>query len=125
MEFNKKNFDALRRDIEEALWPVSEKYGLKFKTGKINYSNLDCQIKLEATSEIEGVNVEQEKFNTHCRNYGFTPEQYRMNILYKGTRYQLVGFNPTKPKNRCNILNLDNGKAYVCTTGFVNAYGKK
>lgn len=122
MDFNKQSFESLRRDIEEALWPVAEKYELKIKAGKITYSEMECQIKLEAVRQIEGVDNEKERFETLCRLYGFTPEQYKMNILYKGERYQLVGFNPTKPKNRCNILNLDSGKVYVCTTGFVNAY---
>ena len=112
MEMNKKNFDNFRRESEEALKEVAKKYGVEVKAGKISYSTFDFTLQLKATNVIEGVNVEQEKFNRECRIYGFEESDYKSIVILHDKEFELVGFNPRSPKNCCSIREVATGKTY-------------
>lgn len=123
MEFTKGSFENLRKDIKEALKGVEEKYGLTFETGAINYTMLDFTLKLQATKTDIGVDAKEEKFKMYCRKYGFSDDQYKMQVIHNERSFELIGFNPTKPKNRCNLYCPADGKIYTATADFVKAFG--
>lgn len=123
MEFNRSSFENLRKDIKEALRGVEEKYGLTFDLGTVNYTMVDFTLKLQGTKIDIGVDAKREKFNMYCRRYGFSDDQYQMEVVQNGKRFQLVGFNPTKPKNRCNLYCPEDGKIYTAPIDFVKFYG--
>ena len=125
MEFNKKNFDNFRRESEEALKEVAKKYGVEVKAGKISYTSFDFTLQLKVTNIVEGVNVEQEKFNRECRLYGFEESDYNATVILQGKEFELVGFNPRSPKNCCSIREVATGKTYKTSDTTVKRCIKK
>ena len=118
MEFNKKDFELLRKDIEEAIGQVEEKHNVKLSTGKIKYGQYDFTMELKAIKTDLGIDVEQEEFNKYCILFGFEKSDYKRELKMQGKIYYLVGFNLNSPKNNCTILSLD-GKRYRTNDGTV------
>lgn len=120
MEFNKKSFEAFRKDVEDALNEVAKKYEVQLKTGKIKYGEYDFTMELKSTKINEDKDIQQEKFNQVCALYGFTPEQYKVEFNSNGKVFQLIGFNTNKPKNCCSLYCVTDGKTYQCSDEMVH-----
>lgn len=115
MEFNKKEFDNFRNDLQQALKGIEEKYQVKINTGKIKYTELDFNIDMKVIKNEDGLNVEQEKFEKYCIIYGFKKEHYKNKITLQNKQFEFVGFNINKPKNSCSIREIGTGKLYQTT----------
>lgn len=121
MIMTKEQFAALRKEMEDALSFIADKYNCEVKVGKIAYDEITTEIKLTLNSKGEnGKSAEQLQFEKYCRNYGFEPEDYGMTLTEKGKTYAFIGFNPNARKNYC--LLRSEGKTYTCAIDFVVAH---
>lgn len=114
MLFNKKGFELFKEDVNKALAEVSEKHGVVIECGSITYSDIDFTMKLSVTKN-DGTDGKRTLFERECRYYGFKPDDYEREFTYAGKKYKLVGFRPKARKNSCSIVNLQDGKTYVCS----------
>lgn len=119
MKFNRKEFEAFRNDVEEALKQVSEKYGIEIECGKISYTDFDFNMQLKATKNDGNIDGKKALFEQECLLYGFKPEDYERQFTANGKNFKLVGFNRKSPKNCCSIYCVTDGKTYKCSDEMV------
>lgn len=110
--FNKQQFAEFRKDVEKALEEVAKKHNVNITAGKINYSDISFDLKLEVKKvEVNGKSFEQAEFEKVCTLYGFTNEDYAKKAIYQGKEFSLVGFNLRKRKSPVMVKSSD-GKGY-------------
>jgi 16S rRNA U516 pseudouridylate synthase RsuA-like enzyme len=89
----KKEFDSFRKETEQVLQVIAQKYNANITAGKIKYTNDSFNLDLQVTKkEIDGKSFEQAEFEKYCMLYGFKPEDYNKQFESKGHRYTLTGF---------------------------------
>lgn len=125
MSITRKMLNDFRADFDKAMSPLAEKYGLKIKSGKITYGELDFTMKFDALISNSEVDGERAKFEQFCSQYGFTAEDYKGTFTLGNKTFELVGFNPSRPKNDCTIRCITDGKTYLSSSSSVRmAMGK-
>lgn len=124
MEFNTKNFNAFRTDVQAALQDVEEKYNIKISCNNIKYDNISFTMQMSATRNTNNAMDEKETFEDQCRIYGFMPSDYLREFYVNGKKYRLTGFNPKARKHSCNITETETGTVYKAAPEIVkNAMG--
>ena len=98
---NYMDLKAFRKDVEQALTEVANKYGVDIKGGNISYGENDLSLKLMVTRN--DIDVQKIEFmeNIQYSFTAFTAEDYLKTFKIKGTDYQLIGF---KPGNKYSVL---------------------
>lgn len=117
MEFNKQDFEKLRKAIKEALAGVEKEFDVSFKPGNISHSPTSFTLKMEG--KRTDVDTDRIEFEKYCRLEGFEPTDFKRKFTDGKDTYILVGFNPKNRKNVCTIENVNSGKIYVCPANFV------
>ena len=115
---------AFRKDVEDALSDVAEKYGVVIHAGNISYGDNDLTLKLEA--KRTDVDVEKIEFmdNIWYAFKAFKAEDYLAHFMIKGTEYELIGF---RPRTKYSVLGrrIKDGKVYGFTyDAVVAAFGR-
>ena len=115
MNLTETNFNQFRNDVLNALAAVAEKYGCEATMGNIKYdmSSIDATLYFKAKGD-NGESAAQVEFNSRCKDYGFTPEDYNRKVILDNKTYRFIGFNPRARKNHC-IIEDTNGKQFVCS----------
>ena len=113
--FEKEFFPVFRKELDEALKPLAEKYGIAVKAGSATFSGTNSSIKIElAVLKEDGkpVSKESETFLMWAELLGMKKED--LNRVFKvGTKsYSLEGYMPRKAKFPFLAVNLDSGKQY-------------
>lgn len=119
MEFTNENFKKFRKDVDEALRSVGEKYGVDIQSKDISYSNYDFTLKLYVLKNDGNNDGKKQLFAEHCKFYGFEESDYEREFTVDGKNYKLVGFNVNSPKNCCSIYCTSNGNTYKCSSEYV------
>ena len=119
------DFKAFRKDFNEAIEKVAEKYGVTLKAGNISYDENTFTMKVMA--ERSDIDVQKAQFEENLKYmgyYGFTAEDYKAKFIYANKRYTMIGF---KPGNKYDVIAArDDGKQYgLMSTGVAKALGKK
>lgn len=114
MEINQSNLIAFRKDFQEALKGLEEKYGVIIQSQKITYESDRFHFKVEVKNGTSKEDVNQIDFNKYCKLYGLQPEDYLRTFAVQGEQYQIVGINPAKRKKTIIIKKLSNGLEYIC-----------
>lgn len=114
MEFNKKGFEAFSKDLELAVKALEAKYEVEISVGRIKYSPISFTMDLKVEKTDLDTSVEQVEFETYCKHYGFSKEDYKIQFNYDGKTFELFGFNPKSPKNSCAIKDVATNKIYHC-----------
>ena len=111
MKFTKKEFQAFRKDFDQALLPIAEKYSLTIKAGSINYQEDTFSMKIECAKTDAG-NLEQKEFAKYCLLYGLSPGDYMREFVFNSERYALAGLSVSSPTR---LYNERNAKTAVGT----------
>ena len=112
--FSSQSVNSLRTEIEQALAPVLEKYGLRLEVGTMRYNALSCKVPVELHI-ADGSNVEQrakEEFEACAHILGFKPEDFGKTIMYGGKRYTVCGLRLNSNKYPIQAKCEKNGKTY-------------
>ena len=122
---NSVDFKAFRKDAEEALKGVAEKYGLEIKTGNIKYDSNEftCQLKCAKA----GKDAKLEKFREglkYMKLYGFDFKEEDLGKVIelpvgkvKTAKFTITGL---KPGNKYNVeVKRENGSEYGFTASAV------
>lgn len=75
----------------------------------------------EADNQVDIIDNEKLAFITQCKDYGFTPSDYKRKIKTPSTTYLLVGFLPRNTKYKFKLYNTKNGRYIKTTAKFVVA----
>jgi len=118
--FDKKRVAALRDDMKTALAEVGSKHGVEFAFGNINASLLDFTTKL--TCKVAGEDAERAEFERFAAVYGFRHSDFKRKVRINNEDFEFIGFNPSKPKNDCNIKSLLTGEVYMLNSTRLKNY---
>ena len=88
---------AFRKDFEDAVVALEQKYGFTLSLGKITYSDTDFRSTITATKVVEGKTTEQVQFEEHAALFGLKPEDFGKNFIVDGKQYELTGLRPSAP----------------------------
>lgn len=126
--FDKEFFNDFRKDVEEALNHVAHNYGVNIKAGTIKYTQEEFTLVLEVARILgDGeMPIEQQDFERHCEQYGFTPNDYLREFDWNGDTFQLVGFNVKARKAHLICQKKEDGNRYRFHDAAVkNKFGMK
>lgn len=118
------NFEAFRKDTENALKELQTKYGVEIKAGNIRYDETSFTMQLKVTRA--DVDVQKQEFMNnllYMKAYGFSEDDYLAEFRDKNRTCTIIGF---KPGNKYNVVvEADNGRKYGYTADAVKACMKK
>lgn len=116
--FTKTLLKEIRKDVDEALKTVGDKYGIDLSLGNISYTKDSFTGKLLAEKRLSSDEVEDKKrkeWNNNCSIYGFTKEDYQKTFEHKGKIYALIGFATSRPKFCVIAKDIKTGKEMLFT----------
>ena len=106
-EFNSKNLDELRKDLNAVLEVVEELHGIKLDIGKITYGAESCRMQLTATCATDesgtALNKAELEYNKMVEYHKtFSPEKeflaLRDKFISNGAQFKIVGWKPRSRK---------------------------
>ncbi len=120
-KITKKKLKDFREDFDIAMIELGAKHDLGIKLGKISYSGDSIKATLSGISVTEGMSGEQAEFNKRCYKYCMNPEDYKKEVVYAGSRLQIIGFELKRRKYPILVNNLDKEKKEVYTRDIVSS----
>ncbi len=119
------DFEAFRKDVENALQNVAKDYGLCIGTGNIRYDATSFTMQLKC--ERADVDVSKIRFDAdlqYMKYAGFEADDYRREVTIDGKEFVITGFKPGNKYDVC--LERKDGKQYAYTSRAVLlALGRK
>lgn len=110
-----QELDAFELDLIESLKVLEEKYKVKVSLGTPTYYPEHFTVKLTAKNTVraDGLTFEEAEFRKHCKKFGFTNEDYNVDLILKGQPFHFIEINPRATKKPCEIISSD-GTRYTC-----------
>jgi len=123
MTFNEETVDNFRKDFEQAMVALQEKYQISISLGVITYYADRFTARLSVYNSQDEEDIAIAKFDANVwkfRDLGLEPGMYkRIFIGRDGERYALIGLNARATKNHLDIIHLDTGTRYSAGKGFL------
>jgi len=118
---DKQMLDDFRKDFQDAMQALEQKYGVVIELGRISYSATSFDAKLEVKEGESKEAVNESEFKMYCRMYDLEPTDYDRRFTYQGDDYIVVGIRPSKRKYPIACQQVQDGRTY----GFPAALVKK
>ena len=116
-KFDKRNIDAVSREMKEACQAIAEKYGINIRCAGGRFDPIKATLKFEVkVADTQSVDsVQRLDFMNTCRLYGLKATDYRRPVKnpLTGKTYMPVGFNHSRSKNVLSLFCVDDGKTYM------------
>jgi hypothetical protein len=118
--FQKAELNSFRKDFEQAVKGLEEKYGVKLELHSISYSDIEFHTKLTATKvgETGEKKIDVAMFNTLKKWLGLE-SNLGDSYSYNGKTYTIYDLDPKKAKYPV-LLKGSDGKNYKNTVEAVN-----
>ena len=104
-----------RKDFEEKMKDLEQKYGLVISLGGIRYSPDSFEAKLECKEGDSKDEVNEQDFKKYCHMYGLSYDDYDRRFAYQGDDYIIVGVRPSKRKYPICCTQVSSGETYGFT----------
>ncbi|MCK5644995.1 MAG: hypothetical protein KAJ19_29615 [Gammaproteobacteria bacterium] len=102
MQFNRKNLNTFRSEINTALAAIEAKHGVKFEIGRITFTDNNFRTRLECTSASDksgnAVDPRQTKFEANSWKFNIAKDAFGKTFSKGGRKYKIVGLNPRAKK---------------------------
>jgi len=108
-----------RKDFEETVKSLEQKYGLVISLGSIRYSPDSFEAKIECKEGESRDDVNEKEFKIYCKTYGLQPEDYDRRFAFQGKSYVIVGVRPSRRKYPICCQCVEDGKTYGFTASLV------
>lgn len=116
MIINTKTLDDFRRDFDEAVKLLKEKYQVQISMKSISYDNDNFSFRVEVRNGGSEDEVKKSYFNKFCRDYLMTPDDLdTLTFEHKGKNYVVSGLSTKNTKFKILAKDVTAGKEY----GFV------
>jgi len=126
--FQKSDFSLIRKDIDDALKVVADKYGITFRLGRISYTSAEFSTKLECVCN-DGVDVKdgedlmaKKEWDRNCWKWNLKPEDFGKGFNFQGTDYTICGCKPKSSKYPILGKSEKNGRTYKLPKSAVSIY---
>ncbi len=122
-QIDKQVLRSLRSEINTALEPLAEKYGIKFDAGNATFSEFNATIKLEIATSKDGdfVTKEGQDFLNYAELLGLSKDMLNKEFTYFGTAYILNGYSPRSSKFPFIAEKVEDGRSYKLPKNAVTA----
>lgn len=108
-----------RKDFEETMKSLEQKYGLVISLGSIRYSPDSFEAKLECKEGESREDVNEQEFKKYCATYGLSPEDFDRRFAYQGDDYIVIGIRPSKRKYPICCQRVSSSVTYGFTADLV------
>jgi len=116
VEFSKEGLkrSGFDDDVKAALQPICDAYGVEVELrGGIIDRPVAYTMKVHFTKADPA--AERTAFERWCRSFGVMPEQYGHRFTNGGVEFELIGFEPGRPKFTLKGRRVQDGKVLLFT----------
>jgi hypothetical protein len=125
-QFNRQGHRMLSAEISTELQALAQRHGLQISVGGGSIGSDELTIKVIAkTSDTKAIEArEKRELGIYGRFAGLTEAHYNAIITdpRSGTRYQLKGYSPNRPRFPIDMLNLSTGKMHKATESYARQF---
>jgi len=124
--FDKSTLKTLQAEIEKALRPIAEKYGVGMKMNGGSYGPGAATLKVQIVPlNTDGTRKSEfeDDFRKYAESYGLKPEHLFAEVTYGGKRYKIVGLNTNRYKMPLHVER--DGKRFFVPMDAANALRSK
>lgn len=128
-ELNSNNLDVLRKEINEALKPITSKHNVAFTIGKMSYDSESMDFKVTCSVIPKGIDPEYVEGYRSLERYGHAyaldEDDFMQEIVLPANKgvLKIIGINPRSRK--FPIQALKEGKRYNYGESILKHYKKK
>lgn len=120
MEINQTTLKEFRKDFQEAVKALEEKYGIVIQAKGITYEQSQFHFKVEVSNGNSYEDLCEQSFKQYASMFGFSESDYMRTFKdHLGDEYMIVGLNPKKRKNVVVIKSTRTGNQYVCAPSYI------
>lgn len=115
--FDRINLQGLRREMDQTLKAISDKYGITISTGNVSYSDNECTFKVKCNtigSDGTVITKEAKDWDRHKGLYNLSHLNTGDVISIQGSPYILTGLNTRARKAPIQFKN-EAGTQYKCS----------
>ena len=121
MSITRKLLQDIRPEMDEALKPLAEKYGITIQVGNGSYGGLTGHLKVNlATTNEEGEDQNAIDYKRYASLYNLKEEWLNQSFVQRGETYTIVGLNPKKRKNMLLVRRERDGSIRIAPTIMAN-----
>ena len=118
MTFDKISIDKIHREMETALQPIAQKYGITIVRGGGNYGGLEATLKFLLRTQSEtGETQEALDFKQYAELFGVPVAALGQTVRLGRETFKIVGLTPRRRKYPVLIQNVLTGKRQGGTGG--------
>ena len=117
--------DSFRRDFDQAMQPLMEKYDVTISLGRITYGEETFRAALQVTASRDKEEIARAQFDEEAWKFsdiGIEQGMYkRIFIGTDGKEYAITGLKP-RYKQPLIAKQIDNGRTYRCGRHFISEW---
>src|ERR1700727_2462224 len=120
--FDRMTLQGIALEINDALAPLAEKYGIVITCGGGDYveTNATLSVKLSVRDASGGVITrERSEFERYAAAYGLSPDDFERDFTFNGHRFTITGLKPERPKYPILAIKHCDGKMYKLSADVV------
>jgi hypothetical protein len=120
--FDRTNLRIIHDEINAALKPIAEKYGITFTDRGARFNPTNATFKIESSVvSSDGVvqSSDRQSFTALAPMYGLQSSDLDRLFLFRGEGYTITGLKPRSPKSPILAVSKKNGKTYKFTVDMV------
>jgi len=121
---DRKAVQTLSDEMQTALKPIADKYGIHFSPKGARYSSTSSVFKFECSVVGDGGVVEtpeRRDYKSMCEMYDLKPEWLDCRFQHGNDSFIITGLSTRKRKNPVMCKNVRTGRAFKFTTFTVKA----
>lgn len=108
---DRQTIRALHNELDRLLKAWADRYELDLEMKPGAFSAIAGEFRFDVTVRDDGTGVSgaQAQWNLHCYRFDLEPTDFGMRFTLRGTEYEIVGLNPTRPKFCVAVKRLRDG----------------
>lgn len=116
-KFNKQNLTAIFAEVEDALAPIAEKYGIKLERKRCSYRADELPvafkfITVELDTNGNQMDSRAKDFIKYAATFGLSESDFLAEFRSNGVLYRVTGLKPRAPKYPVVAEDVRTGKSY-------------
>ena len=118
--------DEFRKDFNQAMDALREKYDISIALGNLTYGNESFSGKINVTMTRDPEDFARAHFDEEAWKFvdiGIRPGMYkRIYIGQDEKKYAIIGLRPRSYKQPIRSIGVEDGKRYQCGKGFIREW---
>lgn len=120
MKIDLQSIRDFRKDFEEAVKDLEQKYGVVVTLGQITYGYDEFYCRMAVKNGQSKEELFKKEFEADCAKVGLYPEDYGQTFMRHGHTFKIVGLDLKKRKYPVIIEDTATGKTMRCSVGYLS-----